>query len=286
MTDFVFLDSGLGGIPYMLSLLKKSPTSRCIYVADTKNFPYGEKSHEQVINCVVPLVQKICAEFSPSVIVLACNTISVNALEVLRKTFPFVQFVGTVPAIKLAAGISKTRNIGLLATKATCENPYNIELKNKFAGDCSLICRDDGKLVSFIEKNAFTASREEIFSAIKPAVEFFSKNNCDVMILGCTHFLNISDEFKTSCAGKISVVDSVDGVVRQALKLLKKCTSLKEKNSLNENLQEKTSASNYINSKENDFSKNPSVFVTGKNCDDEQYKIICKKNSLNFCGIF
>ena len=59
MTDFVFIDSGVGGIPYMMKLLEKKPEYSCVYVADTANFPYGEKSHEQVVKCVLELVKKI-----------------------------------------------------------------------------------------------------------------------------------------------------------------------------------------------------------------------------------
>ena len=143
-------DSGVGGIPYMTTLMQRAPNANCVYVADTANFPYGEKTHEQVVKCVTDLVGKIISKFAPKVIVVACNTMSVNALEALRENFPDVKFVGTVPAIKLAASISKNRRIGLLATHATCENPYNIELKNKFASDCTLINRADPKLISFI----------------------------------------------------------------------------------------------------------------------------------------
>ena len=128
MTDFVFIDSGVGGIPYMTALLQKEPNASCVYVADNANFPYGEKTHEQVVSFVTNLVQKICDKFEPRVIVLACNTISVNALEAVRKEFSNVKFVGTVPAIKLAASVSKKKRIGLIATSSTCENPYNIEV--------------------------------------------------------------------------------------------------------------------------------------------------------------
>ena len=195
MTDFVFIDSGIGGIPYMTTLLKRKPESNCIYVADSANFPYGEKSHEQVVECVTALVQKIKERFEPSVIVVACNTMSVNALDVLRTRFTDIKFIGTVPAIKLAASVSKKRCIGLLATHATCENPYNLELKKKFAADCKLINRPDPELISFIEHNAFTATRDQCLEAVRPAVEFFREQNCDAVILGCTHFLNFTDVF-------------------------------------------------------------------------------------------
>ena len=264
MTDFVFIDSGVGGIPYMTTLLQRSPGAKCVYVADTANFPYGVKSHEQVVACVIPLVEKIILRFKPAVIVLACNTISVNALEVLRRTFEGVLFVGTVPAIKLAASVSKKRSIGLLATKATCENPYNIELKNKFASDCRLINRADGELVSYIEHNAFTASRAECLEAVRPAVEFFRSQDCDVIILGCTHFLNFTDIFEEACGQDIKVVDSVDGVVRHALEVRKFITP------------DLPAVSGESDGAE--------LFVTGLSDLEEkkQYDTLCKRFNINF----
>ena len=267
MTDFVFIDSGLGGIPYMASLLQRSPQSKCIYIGDTANFPYGEKTHEQVISCVTSLVEKICEKFSPSVIVLACNTMSVNALEAVRSKFPEVKFVGTVPAIKLAASLSKNRRIGLLATHATCENPYNLELKNNFASDCTLINRADPELISYIEHYGFTASRKECLKAVTPAVDFFRKENCDVIILGCTHFLNFTDIFEEACDSSIKVVDSVDGVVRHALEI--------------RGFGEEAAAPA-------DKQNSPSLYVTGFTDENEkmQYKELCLKFGILFKGIF
>ena len=70
MIDFVFLDSGTGGIPYLMHLLEKYPKAECVYVGDTANFPYGEKNHEQIVSCVLNCVEKIISKFSPKVIVL------------------------------------------------------------------------------------------------------------------------------------------------------------------------------------------------------------------------
>ena len=253
MTDFVFIDSGVGGIPYMTSLLQKEPVVSCVYVADNANFPYGEKSHEEVVACVISLVEKICKRFEPAVIVLACNTISVNALEVLRQKFPKVQFVGTVPAIKLAASITKNKCIGLLASASTCENPYNLELKNKFASDCKLVMRPDAELISFIEQKGFTASKEEIQQAVGPSIEFFKNNDCDVIILGCTHFLNIKSVFNDMTDMKI--VDSVDGVVRHALDI--------------GDVVEKAPVP-------------PSLYITGQM--NPSYEIICSRYKISFGG--
>ena len=312
MTDFVFIDSGVGGIPYMMKLLEKKPDASCLYVADTANFPYGEKTHEEVVKCVSQLVKKIKSQFEPKVIVLACNTMSVNALEALRSEFSDVKFVGTVPAIKLAASVSKNRRIGLLATHATCENPYNIELKNKFASDCTIVNRADPQLISFIEHNAFTASRKECLAAVKPAVDFFRQENCDVIILGCTHFLNFTDVFEEVCGEDMKVVDSVDGVVRHAIEVgdntvvepvettadvnggvvrsLRSLSSLQSKLAGNltgvlgaEPLGERV-ATNEVGAQ---GETSPSLFITGFRDREEenQYNVLCSRFGIQFGGL-
>ena len=299
MTDFVFIDSGVGGIPYMMKLLERKPDSSCIYVADTTNFPYGEKTHEQVIKCVLELVGKIRERFAPKVIVVACNTMSVNALEELRANYSDIQFVGTVPAIKLAASVSKKRRIGLLATRATCENPYNIELKNKFAGDCVLINRPDPQLISFIEHNAFTASREECMNAVKPAIDFFRGEGCDAVILGCTHFLNFTDVFKAVCEPDIKVVDSVDGVVRHAITVVEPLHTVVEPLHTVVEPVETTAdvnggvagvspaervASNEVRAQGD---SSPSLFFTGfRDTEEEnQYNVLCSRFGIQFGGL-
>ena len=277
MTDFVFIDSGVGGIPYMTSLLQKAPKASCVYVADNANFPYGEKTHDEVVNCVVSVVQKICDKFEPRVIVLACNTISVNALETVRQKFSQVKFVGTVPAIKLAASVSKKKRIGLIATSSTCENPYNIELKNQFASDCELIMRPDAELITFIEENGFTATQTELENAVRPAINFFAEQDCDAVVLGCTHFLNIKNVFEKVALRQaqgpqncIKIVDSVDGVVRHTLDVggVLGGQPLGQGVGRNEVRPQGGTPS--------------SLYITGET--SSSYKTICERYKIKFCG--
>ncbi len=278
MIDFAFIDSGVGGIPYMKELLNKQPDASCVYIGDTANFPYGPKTHEQVVDCVVPLVEKIINRFEPGVIVVACNTISVNALEVLRNKFPATKFVGTVPAIKLASAVSKKRCIGLLATKATCENSYNLELKNNFAADCELVCRADGELVSFIEKNGFTASEAELEDAVRPAVDFFISKGCDVIILGCTHFLNLKTVFEKYALRQaqgpqtpIVIVDSVEGVVNHAIEISGVLGGKRR------SLRELTEFSSKTRAP-------VSLYFTGDSTEQKKYEFICSHFNITFGG--
>lgn len=282
--DFAFLDSGTGGLPYLLHLKEKCPNARCVYFADTKNFPYGEKSHEEILDCTVKACKLLIEKFSPRVIVLACNTMSVNSLSVLRELFTDHLFVGTVPAIKLASEISKKRRLGLLATKSTIENPYNLDLKKHFADDCQLICRADSKLISFIEHKSFEASIEDCKNACRPAVKFFADNDCDVIILGCTHFLNISHIIAQVAGESIKVVDSREGVVNQALKL----SGLLEGNegALRGLPAREGSEQELVNEGETSpFENIPLLFVSGfsDKKDEFEYNEICRKFGLKFC---
>jgi len=217
--DFVFLDSGTGGIPYMLALKEKMPNSKCVYLGDTKNFPYGEKSSSEIIKNVTSVVDLIIKKWNPKTLVIACNTISVTALDSLRQTFPNLSIVGTVPAIKLASKISKNRKIGFLATNATINNPYSQKLIDDFASDCQVFKRGDPDLVSFIEKDFFTSTEQEKENAVRPAVEFFSKYDCDTIILACTHFTHIAKIMQKVAGDSISVIDSREGVIKQAIKV-------------------------------------------------------------------
>lgn len=217
MIDFVFLDSGTGGLPYLLRLKELEPSAECVYVGDTANFPYGTKNHEEIVSCVLSIGDRIVGKFHPRSIVIACNTMSVNALDALRRKYPEIQIVGTVPAIKLASSVSRKRRIGLLATVATVQSEYIQRLKSEYADDCELILRDDTELIDFIEHKSFTATPEECEEACKPMADFFRKEDCDAVILGCTHFLNLAETIQKVCGDEIKVVDSRDGVARRAL---------------------------------------------------------------------
>ena len=271
MVDFVFLDSGTGGIPYLLHLKEKCPEASCVYVGDTANFPYGEKTHEEIVRCVLECVDKIIKRFAPKVIVIACNTMSVNALDVLRSVYSDQLFVGTVPAIKVAAECSKNHCIGLMATNSTVNHPYNQDLKNHFAADCRMVTRGDPELISFIEHKAFMASEAEIEEACKPSIEYFRKEGCDVIILGCTHFLNVSRQLKKVAGSEIKIVDSREGVVNRALSI--RGTVGADNPSLL-NTQSKSDITD-------------TLYVTGfsDKKDQNEYELICKKNNLLFGGI-
>lgn len=220
---FAFLDSGTGGLPYMLYLREERPDIHCVYIADTRNFPYGEKNSEEIIFCASETTREIIEKCNPRAIILACNTISVYALEALRVRFTDTHFVGTVPAIKLASSLSKKRRIGLLATKATVNAPYTQKLIDSFASDCTIVKRADNELIRFIEKDLPNATEGQKKDAIMGAMSEFIHADIDVLVLACTHFIHLVKEMQEVMEEShmpFQIIDSREGVVKQALTLL------------------------------------------------------------------
>jgi len=217
--QYAFLDSGSGGFPYLAQLKSHASDASCAYVADTAHFPYGEKSRDEVIEFSCETVARLLERFKPEVIIVACNTISVAALDSLRSRFD-IPFVGTVPAIKLASARSRNRRIGLLATERTVCDPYTDELIARFASDCEIIRIGDSSLISRIEKDLVTASVEARRDAVRPSIERFRAAGVDTIVLACTHFLHLSEEFHFVAGSDIEIIDSREGVVQQALRLV------------------------------------------------------------------
>jgi len=217
--QYVFLDSGVGGIPYLSSLIQKAPASSLLYVADTKHFPYGNKTKDEIISFSKDIVSKIIKATSPSIIIVACNTITVSALDTLRQTFK-IPFVGTVPAIKLAKKITHNNNIGLIGTTRTLEDAYIKNLARTFAADANIVPIVEGSLIEEIENGLMFLPQDEQLRFTLPILKKFEEKHCDTLILGCTHFLHLLPAFtKAGAMCGITIADSLEGVVRQALKL-------------------------------------------------------------------
>ncbi|HAO31107.1 MAG TPA: glutamate racemase [Treponema sp.] len=269
--DFAFLDSGTGGIPYMLELKKKSPDSRCVYLGDTAHFPYGEKTSEEITLCASQALSLIVKKWNPRTVIIACNTISVTSLADLRALFPNIPIVGTVPAIKLAASVTHNKRIGLLATNATVNHPYNKKLIQDYAKDCHVFNRGDPDLIAFIEHELFNASEAEKQKAVEPAVSFFLENKCDTIILGCTHFTHIAENIASVAGSGVQVVDSRDGVANQALRVEQKQIAV--------SVQQKARLDT--------LPPDQSFFVTALHNteDDREYAALCKNAGIPWGGL-
>ncbi|MDR2729489.1 MAG: glutamate racemase [Treponema sp.] len=206
----LFLDSGIGGIPYALFFQERNPQESICYAADRENFPYGPRGKEEITAILSALCKKLIIKFNPKIIVLACNTATVSAINPLREIFPQVPFVGTVPAIKPALKAAKYEKIGIIGSERTINDPYN----KKLAGSCEIAGIAAPELVEFVEKRMEFADNNEIHEVVQKYVDMFREKKIDTIVLGCTHFLYLINEFQNAACPDIKVFDSLEGIIK------------------------------------------------------------------------
>lgn len=212
-------DSGVGGLPYLSWLKRNLPGERFVYLADRANFPYGEKSEEALRRIVLDTVGHYISSQDPKIMIIACNTASVVALADLRARYD-IPFIGVVPAVKPAAEMSQTRSIGILATRRTVQDPYTEELISSFAPDCRVSRFAGVEIVDLVENHFFTTSAKEKRRVLEPAVDYFRQQNADTVVVACTHFIFVQEELQRMMGEGTRVIDSRDGVGRQAMHVL------------------------------------------------------------------
>lgn len=208
-------DSGIGGTSIWKEIHQLLPFENTIYLADSKNAPYGIKSKEEIIELSIKnteyLLQNNC-----KIIVVACNTATTNAIKVLRKKFD-VPFVGIEPAIKPAALHSKTNKIGILATKGTLNSQLFFESVEKYK-DIQIIEQIGHGLVELIENGQINSTEMNnlLHAFLHPMID----QNIDYLVLGCSHYPYLIPQIQKILPPNIQIIDSGEAVARQTLKIL------------------------------------------------------------------
>ncbi|MFW5826963.1 MAG: glutamate racemase [Alkalispirochaeta sp.] len=215
----LFFDSGVGGLVYMEAFQRRDPSRSCLYVADDGMFPYGEKDPDTVRERVVRVVLSAMKRYPVEAIVVACNTASVVALKALREAVT-VPVVGTVPAVKPAAALTKSGHIAVLATNQTVHDPYTDDLVRQFARIVRVSRRGLPQLVSAAERYYCSQDDREVRQVISEEVRPRLDDDVDTVVLACTHFVRFRSHFTAVLGEQIRVVDSLDGVTRRLLHVL------------------------------------------------------------------
>jgi glutamate racemase len=211
----LFFDSGVGGLSVLGPTRELLPNAPIVYAADNAGFPYGKRSDADLATRVPALLRRLVEKFDPRLVVIACNTASTIALDHARAALD-IPIVGTVPAIKPAAEMSKSRVIGVLGTQATVRQPYVDDLSARFAADCTVIRHGSPELVELAEEKLAgeQISVDAVRAAIAPMIEQSRGGEMDVMVLACTHFPLLADEISAAYPA-IAQVDGGPGIARR-----------------------------------------------------------------------
>jgi len=215
----LFFDSGVGGLSVLAPTRELLPNAPIVYAADSAGFPYGKRGEMEIASRVPALLGRLVERFHPRLAVIACNTASTIALDHVRSALD-LPVVGTVPAIKPAAEISKTRVIGVLGTEATVRQPYVDDLAARFAADCIIVRHGSPELVELAE--AKLAGEDIGVDAVKAAAQplFETSDRIDTVVLACTHFPLLQDELRAAFP-HVTYVDGGPGIARRIAYLTK-----------------------------------------------------------------
>jgi len=214
-------DSGIGGTSIWRAIHQLLPNEQTIYLADSKNAPYGQKSKQEIIALSMKNTE-LLLEMGCKLIVVACNTATTNAIRELRAKYD-IPFIGIEPAIKPAATHSKTQTIGILATQGT----LNSELFNKTVEmyqDTKIIEQIGHGLVQLIESGNIdsTEMKQLLTEYLTPMIEA----NIDYLVLGCSHYPYLIPQIKKILPPRIQIIDSGEAVAKQTQNVLKEKVGL------------------------------------------------------------
>ena len=209
-------DSGVGGISIWKEITKLLPHEHTIYLADSKNAPYGQKSKEKIVELSIKntelLIEKGC-----KIIVVACNTATTNAIAFLRKNYD-IPFIGIEPAIKPAALQTKTNAIGILATKGTLSSELFHKTSTSFTSGIKVIEQIGEGLVPLIE--AGNIDSDEINTLLKKYLNPMIIENIDYLVLGCSHYPFLIPQIRKIVGDNVTIIDSGQAVAKQTKAIL------------------------------------------------------------------
>jgi len=215
-------DSGIGGLSVLGPIRALLPQAPIVYAADSAGYPYGTRRAAEIEARVPAMLGRLAERFDPELVVIACNTASTIALDAVRFALD-LPVVGTVPAIKPAAALSRTRAIGVLGTEATVRQPYLDRLVEEFAADCLVVRHGSAELVDLAEAKlrgeatdplAYRRILDALFAA--PGGE-----RIDTVVLACTHFPLVEAELAAASSRRVRFVDGKEGIARRTAWLLR-----------------------------------------------------------------
>ncbi|MEO0036831.1 MAG: glutamate racemase [Bacteroidota bacterium] len=224
-------DSGIGGTSIWKEIHQLLPYEDTIYLADSKNAPYGQKSKEEIIDLSFKNAEFLLNQ-NCKLIVVACNTATTNAIKELRAKYN-VPFIGIEPAIKPAALHSKTQKIGILATKGTLTSELFYKNVEQYQ-DIQIIEQIGFGLVELIEGGKIDSveMNDLLIKYLTPMV----LANIDYLVLGCSHYPYLIPQIKKIIPENITIIDSGEAVARQTKKVLKEVVGMNENTHLSNNL--------------------------------------------------
>ncbi|WP_204346883.1 glutamate racemase [Psychroserpens algicola] len=209
-------DSGIGGTSIFKEIHTLLPHEHTIYLADSKNAPYGGKSKDDII-ALSKKNTELLLEHNCKLIVVACNTATTNAIKVLRASYD-VPFIGIEPAIKPAALNTETKAIGILATKGTLSSELFHKTTDLYSNGIRVIEQVGEGIVPLIEEGK--TQSDEMKALLETYIQPMLDANIDYLVLGCTHYPYLIPMLLGMLPKHVKIIDSGLAVAKQTKSIL------------------------------------------------------------------
>lgn len=211
------MDSGIGGLTVHSRIKALLPGERLIYVADSAYCPYGPRPVEEIIQRCC-LITRFFLSRDCKIIVVACNTATAAAIDILRKSFPHTHVVGMEPAVKPAVLHTQSGVVGVLATRGTFKGSlYNRTLAT-FAGRVRVLEQVGEGWVEAVEKGEYDTLKTE--EMVRKTIEPMLREGADHLVLGCTHYPFLVPVIRRVAGPGVEIVDPAPAVAQRVKHLL------------------------------------------------------------------
>lgn len=210
-------DSGVGGLSLLHELGLCLPKADILYLADNACFPYGSRP-PRWLRYRATAITRILIERDCRLVVVACNTATVVAIEFLRKNFP-IPFVGIVPPVKVAAAREPEKPIVVLMTENTAEGSKYTELVRAYAGGAWVEEVRLPLLAEMVEELEFREPgvAERIVRDVRSLLGVRDRG-CR-LVLGCTHYVFLRPLLQERLGPEVEVLDPCAAVAAQVLRV-------------------------------------------------------------------
>lgn len=209
-------DSGLGGLSVAREIRLRMPDEDILYVADSAYCPYGGRPLEEISSRSVAVTEELLGR-GAKIVVVACNTASGAAIDLLRARFD-VPIVGLEPAVKPAAASSELGRIAVLATPATLRTERFHRLVDRHAAGVDLVKIPCPGFVELVEQGR--VSGPEALEVITRVLEPLASTAVDRVVLGCSHYPFLRDTIEEVLGPDVEILDSGAAVARQVGRVL------------------------------------------------------------------
>ena len=215
--DFIAVfDSGVGGISVLRQLRRVMPGERYLYYGDSANAPYGTRHTGQIQQLALHVAEHLM-DRDIKALVVACNTATAAAIELLRDTYPDMIVVGIEPALKPAADRFPGGTIGVLATPVTLRKEKYRHLVELHARDCQVIDLPAPGLSELVEHGK--AVSEEAKALLLPILAPHA-GKLDALVLGCTHYPFAQETIRAILGDQVVLFDGGEGTARETRRRL------------------------------------------------------------------